>query len=125
VPAVAGGDEHAVDVGALGQELANLGIHAAVAVAVALVDGLLDLLARRLLGIADRHELHVRFRQHPPQVTHSAAADADAAHHDALAGGHGAVAAQGGSGDDGRRREGRTGRGSRLEKPSPRQIRRR
>ena len=98
VPAVAGGDQHGVDVGALGQELADVGVHLAVVVAVLRSSTYLLTASRLLLlQVADGHELHVGLAHHPLQVAHAAAADADAAADDLLAGRHGAVPAQHGS----------------------------
>ena len=122
VPAVAGGDQDRVDVRAGGEELAHLGIHLAVGVAVVLVDHLLDGLAAHLPGVADRDELDVLLAEHPVQVELAAGPDADAAEHDALAGRDRAAAAQCGGGDDRRHAAGRAGRGRRLEILSPVQL---
>ena len=62
VPAVAGGDQHGVDVRP-GQQLADVAVHRAVLVAVLGVDHRLDRLAAAGLHVADGHELHVRLGQ--------------------------------------------------------------
>jgi len=100
VPAVAGGAQDGVDVRALGKELAEIGVERAVGVAVLGVHHLLDRLAPTFLGIAHRDELHVFLREHPLEHPGAAAANANPAEHNALAGRHRAVSSQRGGGDD-------------------------
>jgi hypothetical protein len=110
VPAVAGGDQHRVEVGPLGQELPDLGEHRAVLVAVLFIDVFLDRLALDLLEVADGEHADVLLAHDPTQVVHAAPADADRAELDLLAGWHRAVASEHARRDD--RREGQ--QGSRL-----------
>ncbi len=98
---------------------ARLGIHLAVVVAVVLVDDLLDGLATVLAEVADGDELDVLVAEDPVQVMAAAAVDADAAADDALAGGHRAVAPQGGGGHNRGHHQRGAGRGRRLETLAP------
>ena len=104
-----------VNVGAGGQELAHVAVGGAVLVAVLGIDDSFDILARRFLGVADGDELHVGFRQHPVQIARAAAADAHAAHYDAFAGWHRAVAAQRRRGDQAGQGDGAAGQRGALQ----------
>ena len=64
------------------------------------VDHFLDRFAAGLLHVADGDELHVLLLQEAAQVVRASIADADAAQHDSLAGGDGAVEPQGRAGND-------------------------
>ena len=92
MPAVAGGDQHGIDVRPLGQKLAEVAIRGTILAAVPAVT--MFLIARRgPPDVADRHELHVGFAS-IAQVAAAPAAEADAAEDDPLAGGRLAAGAQ-------------------------------
>ena len=91
MPAVAGGNQHGVDIRALGQELADVARHGTVGVPVLRVHQLLDRFAPAAVDVADRQELHVRFDEHFAQHGLAATAQPDAAQQDPLA--RGAAAA--------------------------------
>ena len=99
VPVRAGGDEDRVNVAA-GQQFAQIAIHRAILVAVFVIRLLLDGFAPRGLDVADGDELHVRFLEEATQHVGAAAADADAAQHDAFAGSDPAVPAEHGAAHD-------------------------
>ena len=85
-----------------------------------------DLLDRRAAGrlhVADGDELHVLLLQEAAEVVGAAVADADAAEHDPLAGGDGAVPAEGGAGNDCRRHHRGPGRKRGLQKLPPMKMR--
>jgi hypothetical protein len=107
------GDVHGVDVAAA-EELAEIMIDGAVAVTVVFVDASLGALARALFDVTDSHVLNVAAAEEGPQIAAAHIADADAAHHDPLAGRRSFLVAQGGAGDDVR---GRHGRGGGFQKP--------
>ena len=94
VPAVAGGNQHGIDVGPFGQQLAHVPVRRAILVAVFAVHGVLGAFAVAFPHIADGHKLHVGLAEHPAQIAGAAAADADGPHHDPLARRHRAVAPQ-------------------------------
>jgi len=106
VPAVARGDEQGVDIVACGQKFAQVDVLGAVLAAVARIHQALNVFAARFPDVADRHEVHILLAEHPVQDACAAAADADGAHHDALAGGDSTVLAQRCGRDDGRGGEG-------------------
>ena len=113
VPVVAGGDQHGVDVGP-SEQIEHVAIHGAIVVAILLVGHGLDRLAALGPDVAYGHELHVRLGHHAlDQVVPAARADADGPQHDAFAGRHQAVAAQGPPGNKRRQRR-RPGQGQRL-----------
>jgi hypothetical protein len=93
VPAIAGGDQHGVEVRPR-QQLAQVAVGDAVPVAVMGVGDGLELLAHPRLHVAGRDVLHVLFRHHRRQHHLAARADADAAEGDAVAGRHPATAAE-------------------------------
>ncbi|OQC27344.1 MAG: hypothetical protein BWX70_02248 [Verrucomicrobia bacterium ADurb.Bin070] len=96
VPAVAGGDQHRVDVSARGQKLANVAVGRAILIAVFGVHHAFDRFAPVLPHVADRHELGVLLGQNAmTQIGRAAPADPDAAHHDPLAGRDRTVSPQG------------------------------
>jgi hypothetical protein len=111
VPAVAGGDEHRVDVLAA-QQLAEVPVTAAVGVAVVPVDEPLAGLAPPGLHVGDGDAAHVGEAQHGLEVAGAARADADHPERDLPAGG-GLVAAGGAP-----RQGGRPGKGGRRRRPA-------
>jgi hypothetical protein len=116
VPAVAGRDQHGVNVGP-GEQLHVVRVHDAVAIAVMPVHGGLDDFAALFAHVADRHELHVLLREERLQVVGAAAADADSAHHDTVAGRHSpGPLSQHRTGHD----HGGGGQGGRFQELSPR-----
>ena len=115
VPAVAGGDQHGVDVVAA-EHIEHVAVRDAIAVAVGLVDHLLHFFAARLLTIGNGHELGHREFQELAQDVAPATAQPDSADGDALARGHGAVGPQGTSGNDRGNGTSYAGRRASLEK---------
>src|ERR1035437_7791364 len=103
MPAVARGDQQGVDILARPQ-LLLVGVHRAIVVAVFLVHHGLDGFTAFIAHVADRHELHVRLTQEAAQIAGAAAADAEAAHADAVAGRYGPVPPQCRRGHNQRRR---------------------
>ena len=85
VPMIGRGDMHRVDVRA-GQQLAEVVVGLAVGVLVVFVHLALGLVAGALAHIADGHVLDIRTAQERALVAASHVADADAAHHDPVAG---------------------------------------
>ena len=76
VPAVAGGDQHGVDVLAV-EQFAEVAVKLAVLVAVVLVHQRLAGLAPLGLHVGNRHAADIRERQHRLQVVGAARTDAD------------------------------------------------
>ena len=115
MPVRPGGDQHRVDVAA-GEQLAQVAVHGAIGVVVAVVGAFLDGLAARFFDVANGDELHVLLRQEAIQVVAAPVADADAAHDDAFAWGNAAILPQDTAGDDLRQREQGAELGGGLEK---------
>ena len=115
VPAVAGGDDHGVDVLA-GQQFAEVAEQPAILVAVVLIDERLAGLAAAGLHVGDRHALDIGQAEHRAQVVRAARTDPDHSERDLLARGDCTVAAQrvGGNNPGERHRRGR--RSGPLEK---------
>ena len=90
VPTVAGGDQHCVDVVSR-QQLAEVAVGGAGAVAVLCVGHSLDRLAPIRPNVGDGREVHARLVEHVTQNKPAAVADANAAQHNPLAGRDGAV----------------------------------
>ena len=118
MPVVAGGDQHAVDIRALRQELADVPVHGAILGAILAVDHLFDRLPPVFPDVADGDKLDVGLTHHPVQVAAAAAADADARHHDAFAGGHRPAAAERRGRNDARDGKDRAGGGASFQELS-------
>ena len=112
MPAVAGGDQHGVDVAA-GEQLAEVAVEHAVVVAVMLVDQFLAGFAAAGLDVADGHAPTHRSLQNATQVVGHTGTDSDHPQHDPLARRRRAVSAQGACRND-RRQCNCTGRGDGL-----------
>ena len=104
MPAVPCGNQHGIEVRALGQKLGHVVVQLAVLVAVMVVCQFLGPETSRPVQIAGGHHLNVLFLHHPAQVMAAAAADADAPHDDLFTGRHAAITAQHAAGHD--RRQG-------------------
>ena len=105
VPAVAGGDEDGVEIGA-GQEVTEIPIRGAGLIALALVDGRFDGIAHAGLDVARGDEAHIGRGQHGGEDHFAAWADADTAEGDAVARGHAAAATEDVRGNDEREERG-------------------
>ncbi len=122
VPAVAGGDQHRVDVLAR-EQFAEIAIEHAILVAVMLIDQGLAGVPTAGLHVGDRHALHVRQTEHGLQVVGAAGTDADHAERDLFAGRRRAVQPQDARGHDHRSREGGTRRHRAAQKVATRGAR--
>jgi hypothetical protein len=100
VPAVAGGDEHGVDVIAV-KDLPHVAMGLAVLVAVVAVDGFADNLAARLLHVRNGDEADIRVGEEGSEHLAATRADADAAEDDLVAGCDIAVSAKDAGRNDG------------------------
>jgi hypothetical protein len=82
VPAVAGGNQHGIQIRALGQKRANVRRLGTAVVPVLRVDQVLDHFPPALVQVADRQELHIRLGQHfaqhrPPPASQPDACDSE------------------------------------------------
>jgi hypothetical protein len=119
VPAVAGGNQHGIHIGPLGQELAQVGIRSTIFRAVLTVHRVLGGLSLAFYDITDGDPLHIGLVQHRAQIIGTAAAEADAAHHDPFAGRNGSVTPQRGGRDIPRQRHRTCGHCSACQEPAP------
>ena len=96
MPAVAGGDDHGVDVRAR-EQVAQVPVSRTILVPIGVVHGRLPGLAPALLDVADRDHLHVGLGQETPEqsLPHRAASEPDGPQDDPLASGGPSLAAQG------------------------------
>ena len=99
MPMVGRGNVHRVDVGA-SQQFAEIVVDLAVAVLIVTIDVGLGLLAHFFANIAQGHVLHVFAIQKGALIAAALIADADAGHHNPIAGRRTAVLAQRGRGND-------------------------
>ena len=99
MPAVAGGNQHGIHIGPLGQQLAQVGIRGTIFRAVFGIHYLLGGFAMAFPDIADGDPLHLPLVQQGAQIIGTAAAKADAAHHDSFAGRNGPATPQRGGRD--------------------------
>jgi hypothetical protein len=121
VPAVAGGDEHGVDV-APGQQLVEVAVGRAVLVLVMPVHELLTRVAAAGLHVANRQAVHVGQPEHRLEVVGAARADPDDAEGDAPGGGDLAVATERGRGHEQGGRQHRSRRRRLPQQVTPRQT---
>jgi hypothetical protein len=102
VPAVAGGNQHGIDV-RTGEQRVVIVVHLAVVVTILLVDHRLDCFAPFIADVADRDESRLAEVEQFAEVVFPAGADADAAENNLVAGRNGprALAEHHAAGDDG------------------------
>ena len=93
MPPISGGNHDRVDVGS-GEHLIHIAGLDAVLVAVMPVGHDANDFAPRLLHVRDHHELHLGLTEKRLQDLAAPRAETDAAHHDPIAGRHGAIAAK-------------------------------
>jgi hypothetical protein len=120
MPAVAGGDQHRVNILLLGQQVAHIAVEGAVLVVISAVDHLFHCFAAASADVADRQKLNIGFAQYPTNIARPASADAYGAHEDPLAGCDGSATAQGRSGNDQGNSRRAACRNGALEEPTSR-----
>ncbi|SPE50031.1 hypothetical protein SBV1_1010010 [Verrucomicrobia bacterium] len=91
VPAVAGGNQNGIHIGPLGQELAQIGIHGTIFIALFTVHRVLGRFPPAFPDITDGDPLDITLGQHGTQIIGTTASDSDSAHHDAFAGRNGSI----------------------------------